>query len=118
MNLRWIIPEIKQKTFLQIGLLALVFLIPLAATSFKRIQQKLGLWWKKIHKLVYVITLIILLHITIASKGDIVDPVILFSIFLFAMALRLPWLRSLRVRTLPVWLTHVNDYLTNNENAS
>jgi len=118
LNLDWIIPEIKQKPFLQVGLIALILLIPLAVSSIKPIRQKMGKYWKKIHRLVYFIAAIILVHITIASKGDIVDPIVLIAIYTLAMSLRLPQLRSFKIKSLPDWLKNVNAYLTNKNNAS
>ena len=82
-NLSWILPEIAQKPFLQIGLVALTLLLLLALTSLQTIKNPMGIWWKRIHNLVYIITALIIVHITLASKGDIVEPIMLpRSIFL------------------------------------
>ena len=56
LNILWIRPEIQQKPFLQVGLIALIFLVPLAITSIQPIKKKLGKWWKRIHRLVYGLT--------------------------------------------------------------
>lgn len=112
LNFSWILPEIKQKHFLKIGLAALIFLVPLAITSIQSIQKKLGLlWWKRIHKLVYLITALIMIHISLASKGDFIDPIILISFFLIALLLRLPPLRNIRAQKLPNWVRKLNAFL-------
>ena len=47
LNFSWILPEITQKLFLQIGLAALFLLLLLAVTSFQAIKTSLGIWWKR-----------------------------------------------------------------------
>jgi methionine sulfoxide reductase heme-binding subunit len=111
LNISWIKPEIQQKPFLQIGLIALLFLIPLAITSIQSIKRKIGKWWKRIHRLVYVLTSIVIIHISLASKGDIIDPLILLSIYTIAMAWRVPFFRKLRLSVLPIWARDLNTFL-------
>ena len=111
LNLQWILPEIKQKPFLQIGLAALFFLALLAVTSIDNLRTKLGTLWKKIHFLTYPITALILLHVALASKGDLIDPALLIGIFLIAMLLRLPHFRSLQIKSTPDWLRNINTEL-------
>jgi methionine sulfoxide reductase heme-binding subunit len=111
LNFSWILPEIQQKPFLQIGLIALVALIPLAITSIGVIKRKMGKTWKKLQYFIYLITALILLHVALASKGDMIDPAILISLYVIAMIFRLPKLRSMRVKKLPEWLARVNKYL-------
>lgn len=111
LNLQWILPELKQKPFLQIGLIAFILLIPLAITSVGSLQITMERSWKKLHVLVYGITALVLLHVALASKGDIMVPAILISVYVAAIALRLPPLRSVRISSLPSWLKQVNTTL-------
>jgi sulfoxide reductase heme-binding subunit YedZ len=112
LNFAWILPEFKQKPFLQIGLAALILLIPLAITSIQSIKKALGIWWKRIHRLVYVLTSLIMIHISMASKGDIIDPIILISVFLFALIWRFPLLQNIHLKRLPRWARNLNTFLT------
>jgi methionine sulfoxide reductase heme-binding subunit len=111
LNIAWIKPEIQQKPFLQIGLIAFIILIPLAVTSIHPIKKKVGKWWKRIHRLVYLLTSLILIHISLASKGDIIDPITLISIFLIAMLLRIPFIQKLRLPEIPKWVSDLNTFL-------
>lgn len=111
LNLSWILPELQQKTFLQIGLIALLALIPLAVTSIGFLKHKMGASWRKLHKMVYVITALILLHVALASKGDIIDPAILIILYVIAMLFRLPKLKTLQIKSLPIWLRRLNTFL-------
>jgi len=111
LNLSWIFPELTQKPFLQIGLAALTLLLPLALSSLQIIKKLLGIWWKRIHNFVYLITALIIVHIILASKGDIIDPVILGGLFLFALLLRINPLKTLSIRNLPQWARDLNTFL-------
>ena len=109
--LSWILPELTQKPFLQIGIVALTLLVLLALTSLKTIKNTLGIWWKRIHRLVYIITALIIVHITLASKGDIIEPIILGSLFLFAMLWRISPLKKISIQNMPKWTRDLNTFL-------
>jgi len=111
LNLSWILPELTQKPFLQIGIAALTLLVLLALTSLKTIKNTLGIWWKRIHRLVYIITALIIVHITLASKGDIIEPIILGSLFLFAMLWRISPLKKISIQNMPKWTRDLNTFL-------
>jgi len=111
LNLSWILPELTQKPFLQIGLAALTLLLPLALSSLQTIKKLLGVWWKRIHNFVYLITALIIVHIILASKGDIIDPVILGGLFLFALLLRINPLKKISINNLPQWARDLNTFL-------
>ena len=51
-------------TFQVVGLTALVILSLLFLTSNNFSQRRLGKWWKRLHRLIYVVVLLILLHTT------------------------------------------------------
>ena len=111
LNLSWILPEITQKPFLQIGLTALILLLLLALTSLQTIKISIGIWWKRIHNLVYIITALIIVHITLASKGDIIEPIILMGLFLFAMLWRTSPLKKISIQNKPKWARDLNTFL-------
>ncbi len=50
-------------TFLVAGTLAVLLLVPLALTSFRRSHHWLGSYWRRLHRLVFVIWAIILIHL-------------------------------------------------------
>jgi len=111
LNLSWILPELTQKTFLQIGLAALILLLPLALTSLQAIKKSLGIWWKRIHNLVFIIATLIIAHITLASKGDITKVINLGGLFLFALLWRIPPLRKISIQKPPKWARDLNTFL-------
>ena len=65
MGLDWadIVKDIPKRPFVLVGSLAMVLMTPLAATSFNKAIKALGAQrWKTLHKLVYAIVLLGLLH--------------------------------------------------------
>lgn len=111
LNLSWILPEITQKSFLQIGIAALTLLLLLALTSLQTIKKTIGIWWKRIHNLVYIITALIIIHITLASKGDIIEPIFLMGLFLFSMLWRISPLKKISIQNTPKWARDLNTFL-------
>ena len=58
-----IVRDIAKRPFVLVGMLALLLMLPLAATSFNRAIKALGaLRWRRLHRLVYVIVPLGLLH--------------------------------------------------------
>jgi sulfoxide reductase heme-binding subunit YedZ len=96
-NFSWIGAEIIQKPFIQIGLAALVLLIPLAITSFKLTQKDIGNKWGKIHKLVYAAAILSILHYVLATKGNFFKPTLYALITVVLLLLRIPQLNLLNI---------------------
>jgi sulfoxide reductase heme-binding subunit YedZ len=110
-NLSWILPEVQQKFFIQIGLIALVLLIPLAATSFNRLQRRMGKLWGQLHRLAYPIMGLALWHYYLASKGDVLLPLIYLVIFAILMLFRIPPLSKISIGSKPRGLQRLNQFL-------
>jgi len=110
-NLEWILEEIQQKPFIQIGLLALILLFPLAVTSINKVRKKMGGSWRVLHRIVYLISLLAIIHYLMASKGDILLPIIYGLILSILLLFRLPPLNRLKLFTDAIWLKNLNNYL-------
>jgi sulfoxide reductase heme-binding subunit YedZ len=110
-NLSWILPEIRQKFFIQIGLVALVLLIPLAITSVQKFRRGMAGNWRRLHRLVYPIMALVLWHYYLASKGDILLPLIYLVIFAILMLFRIPPLSKISIGSKPRWLQRLNQFL-------
>jgi sulfoxide reductase heme-binding subunit YedZ len=62
-DLSAIVGDIPKRPFVLIGTLALLLMLPLAATSFNRAIRALGAArWRQLHRLVYAVALLGLLH--------------------------------------------------------
>jgi sulfoxide reductase heme-binding subunit YedZ len=72
-----ILKDIVKRPFITVGFIALVLLTPLAITSTNRMVQRLGAKrWLALHRLVYVIAPLGVLHFWWMVKRDITEPAI------------------------------------------
>ena len=81
--------EVVSRSYLAIGFAALGGLLLLAATSTDGMVSRLGHWWKRLHRLVYVIAAIALLHFLMQSKLDASEASLMAGLFLALMIFRL-----------------------------
>lgn len=95
-NLLAIWRDVATKWYIIIGLTAFLMLLPLAFTSFKYWQKRLGKRWKTIHRMIYLIVPLVAIHFLLASKGDlfhwrgnIASPVFYGSVGLILLTLRI-----------------------------
>jgi methionine sulfoxide reductase heme-binding subunit len=74
-GLAWsqIIQTVFQKPYIIVGVTAFLLLIPLAVTSFDIWKIRLGKNWKRLHRLVYLIAPLVVLHYVWSKKGDILQ---------------------------------------------
>ena len=92
MNLDWadIVKDIPKRPFVLVGSLAMLLMTPLAATSFNKAIKAMGAKrWKTLHKLVYAIVLLGLLHFfwMRAAKNNFGE----WSIYAVIVAVLLGW---------------------------
>ncbi|QUE76959.1 protein-methionine-sulfoxide reductase heme-binding subunit MsrQ [Stutzerimonas stutzeri] len=62
--------ELVDRPYIAVGAIALLGLSALAATSTRWSMRKLGKGWKKLHRMVYPILLIVLLHMLWVVRSD------------------------------------------------
>lgn len=73
LNLEAILRDVGTKQYILIGATAFLLLVPLAATSFNYWMKRLGKNWKRLHRLVYLIAPLVVLHFFMARKGNILN---------------------------------------------
>jgi len=66
--------DIVKHQYVVVGFFAFILLIPLAMTSTKKMMSILGKRWKPLHRLVYLIALLGLLHFLWLVKKDMTEP--------------------------------------------
>ena len=78
--------DVVKRPYITFGMLAFTLLTPLALTSTKKMMKRLGRRWKLLHKLIYLIAVLGVLHFLLLVKADLVEPIIygtiLFILFL------------------------------------
>ncbi len=87
-----IVEDILKRPFITVGFSAFLMLIPLAATSTNGWRRKLGLRWRTLHRLVYVIGIFACWHFFWQVKKDIGEPMIYIGILTLLLGWRL-WRR-------------------------
>ena len=73
--------DIKERPFITIGMVATVLLTPLAITSTKGMIRRLGKNWKRLHFLIYPISIMAVIHFWWMVKLDATEPMI-YSVIL------------------------------------
>ena len=68
--------DILERPFITIGMAAVVFLTPLAITSTKGMIRRLGKNWKRLHLLIYPISIMAVIHFWWMVKLDVTEPMI------------------------------------------
>jgi len=95
--------DLRKRPYIFVGALAFVGLLALAVTSNRWSIRKLGRRWKTLHRLVYLVLALVLLHMLWVVRADIEEWLIYAAIGAFLMVLRIPGvlarLKELSART-------------------
>lgn len=89
-----ILKDIYKRPFITVGFAAFVLLIPLALTSTNAMMRRLGKRWQQLHRLVYLIGALGVLHYVWLVKKDLTQPLIYGAVLLVLLAMRLPLVAS------------------------
>ncbi len=81
--------EIAERPYITVGFTAFILLLPLGFTSFQAAQRKMGRNWKKLHRLVYVINILAVLHIIWVVRSSYFDAVLYGSLVFTCLAYRI-----------------------------
>jgi sulfoxide reductase heme-binding subunit YedZ len=82
LGLQWgdLAEDIQKRPYILVGALAIVLLMPLAITSTKAWQKRLKRKWKTLHRLVYPVAILVMVHLWWQVKAE-------FSLALFISVL-------------------------------
>ena len=99
-DLSLLMGELTEKRYIWFGLPALLILVALASTSYKKAMRLLGKNWKVLHRLVYLAGILVLIHVSLAVKGNLLDlsgdiwkPLTAGFVLVFLFVMRVPWVR-------------------------
>jgi DMSO/TMAO reductase YedYZ heme-binding membrane subunit len=80
-----------------IGAVALLILLAMAATSFDKAITKLGIWWFRLHRLIYLAGFLVLLHaFMIGTHATQTSTLVAISIMSTLIVLAYVWLTYVR----------------------
>ncbi|NZA26035.1 protein-methionine-sulfoxide reductase heme-binding subunit MsrQ [Luteimonas sp. SJ-92] len=93
--------EIVKRPYITVGFAAWLLLLPLAITSTRGWMRRLGRNWGRLHRLVYAIAVLAVLHFWWIVKSDIREPLLYASILALLLGWRL-WRRLRRTAVQPL----------------
>ncbi len=93
--------EVRKRPYVTLGFAAFCSLAPLAATSTRAWQRRLGRRWVALHRLVYAAAALAVAHFLWLVKADLRKPLIYAALLgaLFAARAALVWGRTARQRS-------------------
>lgn len=94
-----IVSEIVSRIYLTIGFAALVGLAVLGSTSTDAAIRRLGKNWTRLHKLVYAIAVLALVHFFMQTKADVYQATLMAGIFALLMAYRIAHWREVSIQS-------------------
>jgi sulfoxide reductase heme-binding subunit YedZ len=91
--------DVLKRPFITVGFIAFVMLVPLAATSTKGMIRRLGRRWTQLHRLIYPVAALAILHYWWMKSGkhDFEQPIIWGTIVVLLLGLRVWWSRTRQV---------------------
>jgi sulfoxide reductase heme-binding subunit YedZ len=82
--------EVAERPYVTLGFTALLLLAPLALTSTRGWQRRLGRRWRALHRLVYPAAGLAVLHFLWLVKADLAEPLAYAAALAVLLALRWP----------------------------
>ena len=90
-----VLTEIVQRIYLMIGFAGLMIMTALAVTSSDGMIRRLGAKrWQRLHKLIYLLGLLAILHYFLQMKLNVAQPTVFFGLLLWLMGYRLIFWRG------------------------
>ena len=86
--------DIIKHRYVIVGFLGWLLLLPLAITSSDKMIRRLKANWKRLHRLIYLIAILGVLHFIWLVKKDITEPLIYAAIVLLLFTLRLNFFKT------------------------
>lgn len=88
-KLGFVVNEILQRIYLTIGLIGILAMAPLAATSTDRMVRRLGAKrWRRLHLLVFPVAIIALVHFFMQAKLEVAEPTLMAGLFAWLVGWR------------------------------
>ena len=91
--------DVTERPWISVGFIALLLLVPLAVTSTNAMQRRLGRRWTTLHRSVYVIALLGVLHFFWQVKLDTREPLVYATMLAVLLGYRLVDKARKRART-------------------
>jgi sulfoxide reductase heme-binding subunit YedZ len=91
--------DIVKRPFITVGFIAFMALLPLAITSNSWMVRRLQRRWKTLHKLVYVILILALIHLLWLTRSDYTEAAVYAAVGLLLLGHRIKhWIQTREVK--------------------
>ena len=81
-----LLEELAERPYITAGSMAWLLMLPLALTSTRKMQRRLGRNWRKLHRAVYPAGILACLHLVWQLRSDFGEPLV-YSFLLFLLLL-------------------------------
>ncbi len=95
-----LVEDLVQRPYIIVGALALVVLVVLGVTSPQRMVRRMGRRWKSVHRGIYAVLFLVLLHVWWQVRSDYTDALVYTCVAVVLMYYRRVWLRQFVFSTL------------------
>lgn len=85
----YLLEDVSDRRYVTAGFTAFLCLVPLALTSTRRAQRRLGRRWQVLHRLVYVAAILGVIHYLWLVKADLLPPLVYAAVLAVLLASRL-----------------------------
>ncbi len=95
LDMQWLfgqmLSDIVKRPYITFGMASFALMVPLAVTSNNALMRRLGAArWRRLHRLVYPLTLLAAVHFVWVRKGVQVEPLVYLGLTIALLAMRLP----------------------------
>ena len=90
-----LVEDVLDRPYITLGFIGWLLLLPLVATSTKGMIKKLGTSWCKLHRAVYIIPVLGIVHYTMSLKADFSLPILYGVTLAMLLGFRV-WMRQAR----------------------
>jgi len=105
-NFAFLREDLFEKRYAIVGFASFLLLLPLAITSFKRLRERLGKNWMRLHWLVYLAATLAVVHNIWQTKADFRLPYIYGGVLVILLVIRLRVVRNFAKRHFR-WLNRI-----------
>jgi sulfoxide reductase heme-binding subunit YedZ len=74
LDLGELVKDLLKRPYIYLGMLALALLLPMAITSTRAMIKRLGKHWARLHRAIYVVAILGVIHYGMAVKKDLTYP--------------------------------------------
>lgn len=86
-----ILKDVVKRPFVTVGFAAYLLLLPLALTSTNSMVRRLGRNWQRLHRLVYVVAVLGVVHFWWLVKRDVTEPLLFALVLFILLGIRTAW---------------------------